>query len=156
HDFADLYDLNVPTLAELERLAKKSATNLFEAIAHSRERGLARLLFGLGIRHVGERGAAVLARRYRTITALAAASAEELAATHEIGPVIAESLFHFFAKEKNQKIPPLFRVVGVAMEETPPATSGPPSPQVLAGKVFVPPGPLPPLPRKKAQAFTTA
>jgi len=156
HDFADLYDLSVPTLAELERLAKKSATNLFEAIAHSRERGLARLLFGLGIRHVGERGAAVLARRYHTITALAAASTEELAATHEIGPVIAESVFQFFANEENQHIITRLRDVGVSMEESTPADSGTASPQVLAGKVLVLTGTLPHLTRQEAQALITA
>ena len=70
HDFADLYALDVPTLAQLERLATKSATNLVAAIAHSRECGLARLLFGLGIRHVGERGAALLAARSRQANAV--------------------------------------------------------------------------------------
>jgi DNA ligase (NAD+) len=156
HDFADLYALDVPTVATLERLAKKSATNLVEAIAYSRERGLARLLFGLGIRHVGERGAAVLARRYRTITALAAASAEELAATNEIGPVIAESVFQFFANEENQHTIARLCDAGVSMEESPPADSGTTSPQVLAGKVFVLTGTLPHLTRQEAQGLITA
>jgi DNA ligase (NAD+) len=146
----------VPTVATLERLAKKSATNLVEAIAYSRQRGLARLLFGLGIRHVGERGAAVLARRYRTITALAAASAEELAATNEIGPVIAESVFQFFANEENQHTIARLCDAGVSMEESPPADSGTTSPQVLAGKVFVLTGTLPHLTRQEAQGLITA
>ena len=73
HDFADLYALDVPTLAKLRRLADKSASNLVAAIDRSRERGFARLLFGLGIRHVGERVAAILAARYGTIDALAQA-----------------------------------------------------------------------------------
>ena len=77
HDFADLYALDVPTLAKLERLADKSASNLVAAIDRSRERGFARLLFGLGIRHVGERVAAILAARYGTIDALAQAPADE-------------------------------------------------------------------------------
>jgi len=156
HDFADLYALDVPTLATLERLAKKSASNLVEAIASSRERGLARLLFGLGIRHVGERGAALLARRYRTITALIAASAEELAATNEIGPVIAESVFQFFANEENQHTIARLRDAGVSMAEPTPADTGTAAPQVLAGKVFVLTGTLPHLTRQEAQGLITA
>jgi DNA ligase (NAD+) len=156
HDFADLYALDVPTLAKLERLAQKSAANLVTAIERSRERGLARLLFGLGIRHVGERGAALLARRYRTITALAAASAAELAATNEIGPVIAESVSKFFANEENQHIIARLRDANVSMEESTPADSGSTSPQVLAGKVFVLTGTLPHLTRQEAQALITA
>jgi DNA ligase (NAD+) len=156
HDFADLYALDVPTLATLERLAKKSATNLVEAITRSRERGLARLLFGLGIRHVGERGAALLARRYRTIMALAAASTEELAATNEIGPVIAESVFQFFANEENRHTIDRLREVGVSMEESAPADTEAASPQILAGKMFVLTGTLPHLTRQEAQALITA
>jgi DNA ligase (NAD+) len=156
HDFADLYALDVPTLAKLERLAQKSATNLVEAIERSRKRGLARLLFGLGIRHVGERGAALLARRYRTITALAAASAEALAATNEIGPVIAESVAKFFVNEENQHIIARLRDADVCMEESTPPDSGTASPQVLTGKVFVLTGTLPHLTRQEAQALITA
>jgi DNA ligase (NAD+) len=156
HDFADLYALDVPTLATLERLAKKSASNLVEAIAQSRRRGLARLLFGLGIRHVGERGAALLSRRYRTIEALATASPEELAATNEIGPVIAESVFQFFANEENQHTIARLRDADVSMEEITPADASPASPQVLAGKVFVLTGTLPHLTRQEAQTLITA
>ena len=156
HDFADLYALDVPTLAALERLAKKSATNLVEEIARSRERGLARLLFALGIRHVGERGAALLAARYGTITALAAASAEELAQIHEIGPVIAESVYQFFANEENQHIIERLRAAGVRMEKGTPTDTGSTAPQVLSGKVFVLTGTLPHLPRHEAQALITA
>ena len=156
HDFADLYALDVPTLATLERLAKKSATNLVEAITHSRERGLARLLFGLGIRHVGERVAALLAARYGTITALAAASTEELAEINEIGPVIAESVCQFFANEENRHTIERLRAAGVRLEVMTPADTGTASPQVLAGKVFVLTGTLPHLTRQEAQTLITA
>jgi len=156
HDFADLYALDVPTLAQLERLATKSATNLVEAIADSRERGLARLLFGLGIRHVGERGAALLAARYRTITALATASAEELAEVNEIGPVIAESVCQFFANEENRHTIKRLGDAGVRLEAITLADTGPPAPQVLAGKTFVLTGTLPHLTRQEAQALITA
>ena len=156
HDFAGLYKLEEEELAKLERLAKKSASNLVKAIAQSRQRGLARLLFGLGIRHVGERGAALLSRRYRTITALAAASAEELAATNEIGPVIAESVFQFFANAENQHTIARLRDAGVSMEEITPDDTSTASPQILAGKVFVLTGTLPHLTRQEAQTLITA
>ena len=156
HDFADLYGLEAEELAKLERLAKKSASNLVQAIAQSRQRGLARLLFGLGIRHVGERGAALLSRRYRTITALAAASAEELAATNEIGPVIAESVLQFFANAENQHTIARLRDAGVSMEEITPDDTSTASPQILAGKVFVLTGTLPHLTRQEAQTLITA
>ncbi len=156
HDFADLYAVDVPTLAKLERLATKSATNLVEAIARSRECGLARLLFGLGIRHVGERGAALLAARYRTITALAAASAEELAEVNEIGPVIAESVCQFFANEENRHTIKRLGDAGVRLEALTSADTGSASPQVLAGKTFVLTGTLPHLTRQEAQDLITA
>jgi DNA ligase (NAD+) len=154
HDFADLYALEVPTLAKLERLAAKSATNLVTAIQRSRERGLARLLFGLGIRHVGERVAALLAARYRTMAALSQAAAEELAQVADIGPVIAESVYQFFAREENRHSLERLQAAGVRMEEQAPASA--PTPQTLAGKVFVITGTLPHLARDQARALITA
>jgi DNA ligase (NAD+) len=156
HNFADLYDLQVSTLVTLERLAKKSASNLVEAIAQSRQRGLARLLFGLGIRHVGERGAALLSRHYRSIEKLAEVSVEELSAINEIGPVIAESVFQFFANAENRHTITRLREAGVSMEESTPADTDTTSLQVLAGKVFVLTGTLPHLTRQEAQALITA
>jgi DNA ligase (NAD+) len=157
HDFADLYALDVTTLATLERLARKSATNLVEAIAQSRTRGLTRVLYGLGIRHVGERGAAVLVARYRTLEALAIAPAEELAEVHEIGPVIAESVCQFFANAANQHILQRLQAAGVHMAAPDlSAEAVGPAPQVLAGAVFVLTGTLPHLTRQAAQALITA
>ena len=156
HDFADLYALEVPTLATLERLAKKSASNLVEAIARSRQRGLARLLFGLGIRHVGERGAALLSRHYHSIEKLAEASAEELSAINEIGPVIAESVFQFFTNAENRYTITRLREAGVSMKDGTPADTSTTASQALAGKVFVLTGTLPHLTRQEAQALITA
>ncbi len=156
HDFADLYALEVATLAQLDRLAEKSATNLVEAIARSRERGLARLLYGLGIRHVGERGAALLAAHYRSMAALAAASAAELAQISEIGPVIAESVAQFFAQPENTHTIERLQAANVRMVEEPPAGTTLLSSQVLSGKVFVLTGTLPSLTRQEAQALITA
>jgi DNA ligase (NAD+) len=156
HDFADLYRLKEEELAKLERLAKKSASNLVKAIDQSRQRGLARLLFGLGIRHVGERGAALLSRVYGNIDALAEARAEKLAENHEIGPVIAESVLQFFANVENWQTIKRLRDAGVSMEERTPADTGTASSQVLAGEVFVLTGTLPHLTRQEAQMRITA
>src|SRR4029450_9943726 len=90
------------------------------------------------------------------IAAVAPASAEELAATNEIGPVIAESVSKFFANEENRHIIERLRDAGVSMEESTPADVGTASPQVLAGKVFVLTGTLPHLTRQEAQALITA
>lgn len=156
YDFADLYGLEVPTLAKLERLAEKSATNLAQAIARSRERGLARLLYGLGIRHVGERGAALLAVRYRTMEALAVAQAEELANINEIGPVIAESVAQFFANAENRHIIERLQAAGVRMDEVTSGTTGVAVVPLLAGKALVLTGTLPSLTRQEAQALIVA
>ncbi|PYN93024.1 MAG: DNA ligase (NAD(+)) LigA, partial [Candidatus Rokuibacteriota bacterium] len=90
-DFADLYRLAVDQVAELERFAEKSAANLVDAIVRSRERGLARLLNALGIRLVGERGAQLLTRRFRSMDRIVRATATGLGEVHGIGPEIAQS-----------------------------------------------------------------
>jgi DNA ligase (NAD+) len=153
HDFADLYGLDVPTVASLERFAKKSATNLVFAIDRSRRQGLARLLFALGIRHVGERSATLLAERYRTLDALAAAQAVELAENHEIGPVIADSVSQFFAQVENRRTIDRLRDAGVVLDVHASAGVETPNTQHLAGKVFVLTGTLPHLKRHEAQAL---
>jgi DNA ligase (NAD+) len=156
HDFADLYHLEVPKLAELDRLAEKSASNLITAIDRSRTRGLARVLFGLGIRHVGERVASVLAARYRDIEALAAAPAEELADINDIGPVIAESVQQFFAQDENRRTIERLQAVNVQFTLDSAAETAPTVPQVCAGKTFVLTGTLPHLTRDQARQLITA
>lgn len=156
HDFADLYALDVPTLAKLERLATKSATNLIEAIAHSRQRGLARLLHGLGIRHVGERVATLLASRYETLDVLAAATAEELAQVNEIGPVIAESVYQFFTHAENLHTIERLRQAGVHFEYSETVDTSTTTAQVLRDKTFVLTGTLPTMTRPQAQALIVA
>ncbi|MDH7498828.1 MAG: NAD-dependent DNA ligase LigA [candidate division NC10 bacterium] len=147
-DFADLYHLKVDVLSALERMAEKSAGNLVEAIASSKDRGLSRLLYGLGIRYVGEHVAEVLAARYKSLDALARASYEELMEVPEIGPRIAESVAHFFAQEENQRVIHRLREVGVRMEEG--EAEGPVS-QPLRGKVFVLTGALEGFSREEAK-----
>ena len=153
HDFADLYTLDQSTLEDLDRLAEKSAGNLVDAIARSRERGLARLLFGLGIRHVGERAAALLAAHYGSFDALAKASSEELAGIHDIGPVIAESVGQFCAHEENRRTLERLAEAGVRLDQDPVVATPSDAAQTLAGKVFVLTGTLPNLKRSDAQAL---
>jgi DNA ligase (NAD+) len=113
---ADLYELKTEQIAALERKAEKSATKLIEQIEISKGRGLQRLLYGLDIRHVGERYAKILARAFRTIENLANASVEELDAIHEIGLAVAESVHKFFQNSKNKEIIRRLKDKGVKTE----------------------------------------
>lgn len=94
-DFDDLYSLTVDKLAELDRMGKKSAQNVVDAIRESKSRGLARLLNALTIRHVGTRVASILADQFQTMEALRAATEEQLSEVNEIGPIIAASVHRF-------------------------------------------------------------
>ncbi|HNU08815.1 MAG TPA: NAD-dependent DNA ligase LigA, partial [Pyrinomonadaceae bacterium] len=98
---ADLYDLDLATVAGLERMAEKSATKVLDQIEASKSRGLQRLLFGLDIRHVGERYAKILANHFRDIEKLKTASVEQLDDIPEIGLAVAESVFQWFRDEDN-------------------------------------------------------
>ena len=113
---ADLYDLTVEEIAEMERMAEKSATNLINQIEASKERGLQRLLYGLDIRHVGERYSKILANHYRSIEKLAEASVEELDDIHEIGLTVAVSVHNFFRNPRNQETVERLKAAGVKME----------------------------------------
>lgn len=155
-DFADLYSLDQSTLQDLDRLAEKSAGNLVDAIARSRERGLARLLFGLGVRHVGERAAALLAAHYGSFAALAKADTEELAEIHDVGPVIAESVSQFCAHEENRRTLERLADAGVRLDQEPVAAIPSDAAQTLGGKVFVLTGTLPNLKRSDAQSLIEA
>jgi DNA ligase (NAD+) len=147
-DFADLYRLTVPQLAELDRLAEKSAQNLAAAIDGSRSRGLARLLNALGIRMVGERVARVLALRFGSLERLAAASEATLAETHGIGPAIAASVRRFFDDESNRRMLEDLGRLGVVLTERTATVDGP---KPLAGKTFVVTGALSSLSRDGAR-----
>ncbi|HZS33731.1 MAG TPA: NAD-dependent DNA ligase LigA [Methylomirabilota bacterium] len=147
-DFADLYRLQVPQLAELDRLAEKSATNLVNAIAASRGRGLARVLYALGIRYVGERAARLLAEHFGSIDRLAGASIEAISEVHGIGPRIAEAVRLFFDQPANQKTIARLREVGVVLEER----ERPHGSRPLAGKTFVLTGALDAMSRDEAKA----
>jgi len=143
----DLYRLRFEDLVELERLGSKSARNLLDAIEASKGRGLARLLFGLGIRHVGERLAQTLAARYRTLAAVAAAGLDDLVEAEDVGPKVAESVLFFFAQPESRELVRRLREADVDDR----AAAEAPGPKPLAGKVFVITGTLAAMTRDEAR-----
>ncbi len=145
-DFAALYHLTVAELAELERLAEKSARNLVEAIQASKTRGLGRLLNGLGIRYVGERASQLVAAHFGSMDRLLKATEEEVAQIYGIGPQIAQSVVKFFSESANRKTIERLRAAGVAMTE-----EGVEGPRPLAGKTFVLTGGLKAMTRDEAR-----
>jgi DNA ligase (NAD+) len=115
-DVADLYNLKLEELSALERMAEKSATNLLAQIEASKGRDLPQLVYGLGIRHVGERTAAILARSFGSLTRLASASIEEIDDIHEIGLTVAQSVRDWFDDEGNLALCERLREAGVRTE----------------------------------------
>ena len=145
-DVGGLYSLTTEQLLELDRFAEQSAGQLVAAIAKSREQPLATLLFGIGIRHVGKNVAQLLARRFHTLDALAAASAEEIEAVPGIGHIIAEAVAEFFRDAKSRALVETLRKAGVNFTEPDVVEAG----GALAGKNYVVTGVLPTLSRKEA------
>lgn len=148
---ADLYDLQLEELAALERMAEKSATNLLNQIEASKTRGLQRLLYGIDIRHVGERYAKILANHYRTIDNLARATVEELDAIHEIGLTVAVSVYEFFQNPLHLEIIERLKAAGVSMEIAGGAAKS--LNENFAGKTFVLTGKLETMTRDEAAAI---
>jgi DNA ligase (NAD+) len=133
-DVADLYYLDREELLKLERMAEQSVSNLVDAIEHSKDSSLARVLVALGISHVGAEVAELLARHFRTIDALMVATEDELVAIPTIGPKIAASVSAYFRNEANRKIVEKLRQAGVRLADK----EGPnPGPRPLAGLRFV-------------------
>src|SRR6185312_139751 len=149
HDVSDLYGLTAETLATLPRTGDKTVTNLLDAIERSKSRGLARLLFGLGIRFVGAVNAEILASHFGSMDALAAASEDELSEIDGGGPRIAESIVLFFAQKPNRAMIDHLRRAGVDMS-APKRVRKPAGP--LAGKTLVLTGTLPSMTREEAAA----
>jgi DNA ligase (NAD+) len=147
-NFSDLYTLKHEEVAGLERLAEKSAQNLIDAIEQSKSAGLARLLFGLGVRHVGQRAASILAKTFRSIQVLKETSFEDMASVMEIGPVIAASLKNFLDQENNAQDIKSLTSSGIVMgEQEVMQVEG----SVLTGKQFVLTGTLSEFSRDKAK-----
>lgn len=139
-DFADLYRLTDQQLIPLERMGKKSAEKLIQGIQASKQRGLARVLNALSIRHVGARVASVLAEHFPSIEQLQAATIEQLAEIHEIGDTIARSVYEFFHGQHGQQAIEQLQAAGVVMQSS--VQEEPSGSQTLAGKTLVVTGTL--------------
>ena len=129
---ADLYSLQAQDVAQLERMGKKSAENLINSIEASKTRGMARLLFGLGIDLIGQKAAKLLAQNFSDIAGLAAAQPEDITAIHEIGDKMAASLTEWFASEQGKDLLEKLQAAGVSMESTEEKAL-----DLLQGKTFV-------------------
>ena len=132
HDVSDLYQLTVDDLAGLERMAEKSASNLVEALLASKSTSLARFIYALGIREVGETTAQTLAREFRDLDPLMSANTETLEAVSDVGPVVANRIREFFAEQHNRDVIAKLLDAGVHW-----AVVEQPRQQPLAGKTFV-------------------
>jgi DNA ligase (NAD+) len=144
---ADLYKLTPMQLLTLEGFAEKSAQQLVDSIAASKTQPLSALLFGLGIRHVGQQGAKLLARHFGTMDALAGAAAEEVGEVRGIGPAIGEAVVGFFQDARNKDLLKSLAKSGLTLKETATATG----PRPLADQTFVVTGTLPTLSRQQAR-----
>ncbi len=148
-DYADLYGLTAEQLAALERMGKKSAANLAAEIDASRQAELWRLLHGLGIRHVGEGGARALAQGFGSMSALRAATPEQIESVPEVGPVVARSVRSFLDEPRNGGLIDRLAQAGVRMEDEPDAAA-PERVRPLAGRTFVITGTLAAMTREAA------
>ena len=152
-DVASIYDLRAEDLAELERWGEKSAANLIAEIEKSKTNELDRLIYALGIRHVGEKAASILAAHFGSLDALMAASEEELVGAEEVGPNTAAAIRAYFSHEKNRELVEKLRARGVRLEGSrrKRASDGP-----LSGKTVVITGALPGISREDAAAILEA
>lgn len=148
HTVADLYDLTESQLLTLDKFKEKSARNLLASIEHSKQNNLDKLLFGLGIRNIGDKAAALLAEHFGTIETLRHASVDELCAIDGFGAVMAQSVQEFFAKEGTADLLARLAQAGVNMQWT-----GTKKGTALAGKTLVVTGTLPTLSRQEAEAL---
>jgi DNA ligase (NAD+) len=149
----DLYKLGLSALANLDRMAEKSATNLLEALDKSKQTTLPRFLFGLGIRHIGEATAKELARHFGSLDAIMDATQEQLLQVADVGPTVAQSLRTFFDQPHNREVVEQLRACGVTWAEGAPAEQ---TPKPLLGKTFVITGTLPTLSRDEAKDLLEA
>ena len=147
-DPADLYFLNKEQLAALDRQAEKSAQNLIEAISKSKSPPLDKFIYALGIRHVGERTAKLLAARFGSMENLMTANKEDLTAINEIGPEIAASIVEFFHEHKNIDVMNKFKQAGVVPQKKETDKNAP-----LQGKSFVFTGTMDKMGRNEAKTI---
>ena len=148
HDVADLYKLTHEQLANLERMGSKSAQNLLDEIERSKQAELARVIFALGIRFVGERTGQLLANHFGSLDKLAKATPEELVEAEEVGPRVAEAIQEFFQEKRNQEVVEELRQAGLQFVYAQKRKKG----GALQGQTFVLTGTLPHLTRDEAKA----
>ena len=148
HTPADVYVLNLESLAGLDRMAEKSAANLIVAIETSKATTLARFIFALGIRNVGEATAKDLARHFGSLDKLVAATEADLLTVRDVGPIVAQSIIQFFAEPHNLEVVCKLRAAGVRWQES---TGLQQSAGRLTGKTLVLTGSLPTLTREAAK-----
>jgi len=149
-DVADLYELKLDKVAGLERMGEKSAQNFLEGVQESKKRDLWRVLYGLGILHVGAGVAKALGRCFATLDEVFAASVDQLTDCEDVGEVIAQSIVQWHGDEGNRKLLERLRKAGLNFKSQlhqPKAAAGP-----FAGKTFVLTGTLPNLKREEAAA----
>jgi DNA ligase (NAD+) len=152
HDMADLFLLTVEQLVSLERFAEKSAEQLVAAIEESKKKPLSRLLNGLGVRHVGEGAAQLLARHFGTLDALMTATVEEVESVRGIGGIIAKSVVEYFSEPNTRKLMERLRKAGLTLTEPQTKAVG----RSLAGLTVVITGTLPTLSRTAATELVQA
>jgi DNA ligase (NAD+) len=150
---ADIYHLRPEDLSSLERMADKSAANVIAAIDRSRATTLARFIYALGIRHVGEATARDLADHFGALEPMLGASEEELLEVRDVGPVLAHSIRDFLAEPHNREVIDALRAAGVHFAEGPPKR---PHDGPLAGRTIVLTGTLPSLSRDEAKSLLEA
>lgn len=153
HTAADIYQLELATLSKLERMAEKSAQNIIDALNNSKQTTLARFIYALGIRNVGEATAKDLARYFGSLQAIETANLETLQRVPDVGPIVAESIFEFFGEAHNREVIAEFVKSGVKWKE---GAGNNTSGGALAGKTFVLTGTLPNLSREAAKKLIEA
>ena len=149
--YADLFKLDADTLAGLERMGAKSAANLIQAIENGKRISFTRFIYALGIRHVGEHVAVLLATHFESIEALVGCSEDDLVAIEGIGPVVAKSIVSFFSREENLIIVDRILDSGVQIVFESQKMTG-----IFEGKVFVLTGTLERMTRRQAKEMITA
>ncbi len=151
----ELYTLGLAKLAALDRMAEKSATNLVAALEKSKHTTLARFLYALGIRQVGEATAKDLARHFGALARVMDASVEQLLEVNDVGPVVAQSIRTFFEQPHNREVVEQLRAAGIRWDEHE-GSAADASPKPLAGKTLVLTGTLPTLSRDEAKELIEA
>lgn len=152
----DLFKLGIANLTALERMGDKSAANLVDGLAKARTTTLARFLFGLGIRHVGETTAKDLAKHFGSLDRIMDASEQQLLEVPDVGPIVAQSIHTFFAQPHNREVVEQLRAAGVTWPKHEGSAAANAAPLPLAGKTFVLTGTLPTLSREEAKEMIEA